>query len=49
MARNNDNESLWKSCFGIGSARSSIFLIASIIFSLIAVADEYGALYALSG
>ena len=43
MARNNDNESLWKSCFGIGSARSSIFLIASIIFSLIAVADEYGA------
>ena len=42
MARNNDNQSLWKSCFGVGSASSSIFLIASIIFGLTAVADECG-------
>ena len=33
MAKNNDN-SLWKSWFGVGSARSSIFLMASIFLLL---------------
>ena len=41
MAKNNDN-SLWKSWFGVGSARSSIFLMASIFFAFISVCDEAG-------
>lgn len=41
MAKNND-KSLWKSWFGVGSARSSIFLMASIFFAFISVCDEAG-------
>ncbi len=40
-----NKDSLWKSCFGVGSARSSIFLLASMLLGLIAVADEAGMFY----